>query len=78
MKLNIGNMKIRDYRGSPYLLQRWAYTTVLEGERALRDAIRFSARYRRHEKHHLFRDKVESGIGKGKTVYVVGSRGTGR
>lgn len=76
MKLDIGNLHFRDHYGKSYMLQRWAYTTKREGLKALENAKEFSAKYRRHEANILLKDKVKSGEGKDKIVYVVGTRGT--
>ncbi len=75
MKLDIGTMQFRTYRRKDYMLQRWAYTTKIEGLKALKKAREFSDRYRRNESSVLMRDKIKSGVGKGKVVYVVGIRG---
>ena len=75
-RYDIGTMNIKDYRGKGYMLERWAYSSKLEAERALRQAIRFSAKYHRHEISRIFRDKIKSGEGKGKVVYIIGTRGT--
>ena len=75
MKLDIGTMHFRTYRHKNYMLERWAWTSKIEGLRALKKARDFSDRYRRNESSVLMRDKVKSGVGKGKVVYVVGTRG---
>ena len=76
MKLDIGTLCFRTYRGKDYMLQRWAYTTKIEGLQALKKARAFSDRYHRGEVSMLMRDRVKSGEGKGKAVYIVGTRGT--
>lgn len=75
MRHDIGTMNIRTYRHHDYMLKRWAYTTKQEALKALKEARDFSNRYRRRETSVLMRDKIKSGQGKGKTVYVIGTRG---
>jgi hypothetical protein len=75
MKYDLGTFHFRDFRHRTYMLQRWAYPTKIEGLQALKKARDFSDRYRRNETSVLFKDKIKSGVGKGKIVYVVGTRG---
>jgi len=78
-KYNIGTMNFRDYRGHAMMsVGKWAYTTKAEATKLLNEMKAFSKKFNRNETYIILRDKVKSGPGKGKTVYVVYGRGKAR
>ena len=78
-KYNIGTMNFIDYRGHAFMsVGKWAYTTKAEATKLLNEMKAFSKRYNRNEMYIIRRDKIKSGQGRGKTVYVVYGRGKSR